>query len=93
MRRIGHRDWEWDDEVRLTSAVISVVIREGRAVKRGSDYAVSWALRYANNPFQALRGDIIIVTPNGWITAPDDLAGLEPVAVTAAAAPAVQMRT
>ena len=85
MRRIGHRDWEWDDDVRLTSAVVNVVIRGGRAVPRASDYTVRLSLQYANNPFQALRGDLIIVTPYGWITALDELAGLEPVAAAASA--------
>lgn len=81
MRRIGHRDWEWDDDVRLTSVVITVVIRDGRAVPRASDYAVGSVLRYANNTFQALRGELLIVTPHGWITVPDQLAGRCPVAV------------
>ena len=81
MRRIGHRDYERDDDVRLTSAVVIVVIREGRAVPKKGDFAVSSVLRYANNPFQALCGDLIIVTPHGWITVFDELAGLEPVAV------------
>jgi hypothetical protein len=85
MRRIGHRDFDYDDNVRLTSAVVTVVIREGRAVPRASDYDVVSVLRYANNPFQALRGDLIIVTPHGWITAGDGLAGREPVAVLPAA--------
>ena len=83
MRRIGHRDWQFDDDVRLTSAVVIVVFRDGRAVSRSSDYAAGRALRYANNPFQALRSDIIIVTPHGWITEPDELGGLAPVAVIA----------
>lgn len=81
MRRIGHRDWEWDDDVRLTSVVVTVVIRDGRAVPRADDYAVGSVLRYANNTFQALRGELVIVTPHGWITSPDQLAGREPVAV------------
>ena len=80
MRRIGHREWHWDDDVRLTSAVVSVVIRDGRAVPRADDFAVISVLRYANNRFQALLGDLVIVTPHGWITL-DELAGLEPVAV------------
>ena len=81
MRRIGHRDYERDDDVRLTSAVVIVVIREGRAVPKKGDFAVSSVLRYANNPFQALCGDLIIVTPHGWITVFDEVAALEPVAV------------
>jgi len=81
MRRIGHREWEWDDDVRLTSAVVTVVLREGRAVPRAGDFAVTSALRYANNLFQALRGELVIVTPHGWVCLPDQLAGLEPVAV------------
>ena len=81
MRRIGHRDGDFDDDVRLTSVVVTVVIRDGRAVPRGSDYDVVSVLRYANNPFQALWGDLIIVTPHGWLTEPDELAGRVPVAV------------
>lgn len=30
----------------------------------------------------ALRGELILVTPHGWITSPDQLAGRDPVAVT-----------
>ena len=82
MRRIGHREFDWDDDVRLTSVVVPVVIRTGRAVTRADDYAVTSVLRYANNPFQALRGELIVVTPHGWITSPDQLAGRDPVAVT-----------
>jgi hypothetical protein len=81
MRRIGYRDFEWDDDMRLTSVVVTVVVRDGRAVPRAGDYDVVSVLRYANNAFQALRGDLIIVTPHGWITEPDGLAGREPVAV------------
>ncbi|MGH8941077.1 MAG: hypothetical protein ACRDV2_17275 [Actinomycetes bacterium] len=81
MRRIGHRDWEWDDDVRLTSVVVTVMIRDGLAVLRSSDFDVVSVLRYANNPFQALRGDLIVVTPHGWITAYDGVAGLEPIAL------------
>jgi len=81
MRRIGHRDWEWEDDVRLTSVVVTVVIRDGRAVPRADDYAVDSVLRYANNTFQALLGELVIVTPHGWITSPDQLAGSRPVAV------------
>lgn len=81
MRRIGHTEWEWDDDVRLTSAVVTVVLREGRAVPRAGDFAVTSALRYANNVFQALRGELVIVTPHGWLSVPDELAGREPVAV------------
>jgi hypothetical protein len=81
MRRIGHREWDFDDDVRLTSVVVTVVIRDGRAVPRAGDYDVVSVLRYANNPFQALRGDLIIVTPHGWFIEPDELAGREPVAV------------
>jgi len=81
MRRLGHRDGTWDDDVRMTSVVITVVIREGRAITRSSDFAVDSVLRYANNTFQALRGELLIVTPHGWISCPDELAGLEPVAV------------
>jgi hypothetical protein len=81
MRRIGHRDFDYDDDVRLTSVVVTVVIRGGPAVPRAGDYDVDSVLRYANNPFQALRGDLIVVTPHGWITEPDELAGREPVAV------------
>jgi len=79
MRRIGHRDWEWDDDVRLTSVVVTVVIREGPVVPRSSDYAVDSMLRYANNTFQALRGELVIVTPHGWVSVPDQLAGRQPV--------------
>lgn len=81
MRRIGHRDWRWDDGERLTSAVVTVVVREGRAVPRSGDYDVPSALRYANNPFQALCGELVVVTPHGWISLPDELAGGEPVAI------------
>lgn len=78
MRGIGHRDWVWDDDVRLSSSVVVVVIRDGRAVTRSSDFHLAYALRYANNPFQALLGDLIVVTPHGWIAVCDDVAGLEP---------------
>jgi hypothetical protein len=81
MRRIGHRDWTWDDDERMTSVVVTVVIRNGRAVPRKSDFAVGSVLRYANNTFQVLCGELLIVTPHGWISWPDELAGLEPVAV------------
>ena len=80
MRRIGHRDCDWDDDVRLTSAVVIVVLREGRAVPRAGDLAVTSALRYANNAFHALTGDLLVVTPHGWVSVPDRLAGLAPVA-------------
>jgi hypothetical protein len=85
MQRIGHREWEWDDDVRLTSVVVTVVIRDGRAVPRAGDYDVVSVLRYANNRFQALRGELVIVTPHGWIVEPHGLAGREPVAVLPAA--------
>jgi hypothetical protein len=81
MRRIGHREGEWDDDVRLTSVVVTVVVRDGRAVPRAADYDVVSVLRYANNRFQALRGELLIVTSHGWIVEPHGLAGLEPVAV------------
>jgi hypothetical protein len=68
---IGHRDWDWDDDVRLTSVVVTVVIRDGLAVTRASEYAVPSVLRYANDLFQALRGELVIVTPHGWISSPD----------------------
>lgn len=84
MRRIGHRDWEWDDDERMTSVVVTVVLREGWAVPRSGDYAVRSVLRYANNPFQALCGEVLIVTPHGWISMHDELAGREPVAVVGA---------
>ena len=80
MRRIGHRDWQWDDDVRLSSSVVVVMMRDGRAVTRSSDFDVWRALRYANNPFQALLGDLIVLTPHGWIVVWDDVAGLEPTA-------------
>ena len=80
MRRLGHTEWTWDDEVRLSSAVTMVVVREGRAVERSSDFDVWRALRYANNPFQALVSDIVVVTPHGWFTAVSMVAGLQPVA-------------
>jgi hypothetical protein len=83
MRRIGHRDWQWDDDVRLSSVVVSVVVRDGRAVLRSDDYDVVSVLRYANNVFQALRGELVVVTPHGWITSPDELAGLDPIAMPA----------
>lgn len=83
MRRIGHRDFDWDDDVRLTSAVVIVVLREGRAVPRAGDFAVTSALRYANNAFQALTGDLLVVTTHGWVTVPDRVAGLAPVALVA----------
>lgn len=81
MRRLGHRDWEWDDDVRLSSIVVTVVIRSGPALPRTEDYDIGAVLRYANSTFQALRGELVIVTPHGWITSPDQLAGREPVAV------------
>lgn len=81
MRRIGHRDFDWDDDVRLTSAVVIVVLSDGRAVPRAGDFAVTSALRYANNAFQAPTGDLLVVTPHGWVSVPDRLAGLAPVAV------------
>ena len=83
MRRIGHRDFDWDDDVRLTSVVVPVVIRQGRAVPCREDFAIPSVLRYANNPFQALKGELLIVTPHGWITSPDGVAGLDPVAEVA----------
>jgi hypothetical protein len=82
MRRLGLRDHEWDDDERLTSVVVAVVIREGNAVPRSGDYAVPAVLRYANNAFQALCGELVIVTPHGWISEPDGVAGREPVAVS-----------
>lgn len=78
MRRLGHRPWQWDDDLRLRSAVVTVVARAGRAVVRDSDYDVYRALRYANNEFQALIGDIVIVTRHGWIVEPDGVAGRRP---------------
>lgn len=78
MRRLGHRDFDWDDDLRLRSAVVIVVVRDGRAVDRHTDRDVSRAIRYANNPFQALIGDLVVVTPYGWIALPDGVAGLEP---------------
>jgi hypothetical protein len=85
MQRLGHREWEWDDDERLTSVVVTVVVRDGRAVPRSGDYAVRSVLRYANNPFQALIGEVLVVTPHGWISSPDRLAGREPAASVAAA--------
>ena len=84
MHRLGHREWAWDDDERLTSVVTTVVVRDGRAVTRSGDFAVCSVLRYANNRFQALIGELIIVTPHGWITSPDGRAGREPVAAVAA---------
>lgn len=80
MRRIGHRDFDRDDDERLTSAVVMVVIRSGRAVQRRADFDLWRALRYANNPFQVLIGDLLVVTPHGWIELGSGLAGLDPVA-------------
>ena len=50
MRRIGHRDYERDDDVRLTSAVVIVVIREGHAVPKRGDFAVSSARATPTTP-------------------------------------------
>ncbi len=78
MRRLGHRAWRWDDDLRLRSAVVTVVARNGRAVHHDSDHDTYRALRYANNEFQALIGDLVVVTPHGWIIEPDGVAGREP---------------
>jgi hypothetical protein len=51
------------------------------AMRRIGHRDVVSVLRYANNRFQALRGELVIVTPHGWIAEPHGLAGLEPVAV------------
>lgn len=78
---LGHRAWDWDDELRRRSAVVMVVVRLGRAWLRDTDYDLYRALRYANNEFQALIGDLVVVTAHGWIIEPDGVCGRTPVAL------------
>ena len=78
MHRLGLRSYDRNDEERLRTSIQVVVVREGRAVFRADDFALYEGLRYANNEFQALFGDIIVVTPHGWIVLGTDIAGTEP---------------
>lgn len=78
MRMLGVRRHDWDKDERLRTAIVVIVVRDGRAVFRSSDLALSEGLRYANNEFQALMGDIIVVTPHGWVVLGEDIAGTEP---------------
>ncbi len=48
---------------------------------RDTDFDLHRRLRYANNEFQALIGDLVVVTPHGWIIEPDGVCGRTPVAL------------
>lgn len=81
LRRLHLRDFELDYPERLESIVAFVVVRSGRAGMRRDDYAPRMGFRYANNAFQALGGDTIVVTEHGWILDSGGLCGISPRAV------------
>lgn len=63
--------------------VVPVVVRPGPTWWSADELEVWLGLRYGSNLCDARQGDILTVTPQGWLSQLDDLHGVEPRAVWA----------